>query len=104
MKTWLQKITLEEAYEHPDNVTRHLSSDDELARVSDGGGVMPHYYGPVQAMLGDFDQVRLASMDAAGIEHQIISLTAPGVQAITDPAAATAEARRQNDFLAGQAS
>ncbi len=98
----LPKITLEEAYEHPDNVARYLGSEEELAKVSDGGGVTPEYYRPIQRKLGEFDDVRLASMDTAGVEHQIISLTAPGVQIITDPAAATAEARRQNDFLAEQ--
>jgi predicted TIM-barrel fold metal-dependent hydrolase len=100
--THLPKIALEEAYEHPDDVKRILASTEELAKVSDGGGVMPEYYRPVQARLGEFDDIRLGSMDAAGIEHTIISLTAPGVQAITDPAAATARARQQNDFLAEQ--
>jgi len=100
--TRLPKIALEEAYEHPDTVARILASDEELARVSDGGGVTPEYYRPVQERLGEFGDVRLGSMDAAGIEHAILSLTAPGIQAITDPPAATAEARRQNDFLAGQ--
>jgi 2,3-dihydroxybenzoate decarboxylase len=100
--TRLPKIALEEAYEHPDDVQRILESPEELARVSAGGGVMPEYYRPVQAKLGEFDDVRLGSMDAAGIEHTIISLTAPGIQAVTDPGAATALARKQNDFLAGQ--
>jgi 2,3-dihydroxybenzoate decarboxylase len=98
----LAKIALEEAYAHPDDTARYLASDHELLEVSDGGGVTPQYYRPIWGKLGEFGRVRLASMEAAGIEHQVISLTAPGVQAITDPAAATAEARRQNDFLAGQ--
>lgn len=100
--TRLPKITLEEAYEHPDNVARILGDEVELAKASDGGGVTPEYYRPIQERLGEFDEMRLASMEAAGIEHQIISLTAPGVQIITDPARATTEARRQNDFLAEQ--
>ena len=100
--TQLSKIALEEAYAHPDDVARYLGSDDELTRVSDGGGVMPEYYRPVMSKLGEFGSVRLNSMAAAGIEHQVISLTAPGVQLISDPASATAEARRQNDFLAEQ--
>jgi len=100
--THLPKIALEEAYAHPDDVKRILASAEELATVSDGGGVMPEYYRPILEKLGEFDDVRLGNMDAAGIEHTIISLTAPGVQAITDAAAATARAREQNDFLAGQ--
>ncbi|MFI6675962.1 amidohydrolase family protein [Kribbella sp. NPDC050470] len=98
----LPKIALEEAYAHPDDVSRILASDEELARMSDGGGVMPSYYRPVLEKLGEFDDIRLNAMDAAGIEHVVLSLTAPGIQAITDPSQATAEARRQNDFLAEQ--
>ncbi|MGW0579379.1 hypothetical protein ACWD25_26230, partial [Streptomyces sp. NPDC002920] len=100
--TPLPKIALEEAYEHPDNVARNLAGEEVLARVADGGGVTPSFYRPIQEKLGEFEDVRLGSMDAAGVEHTILSLTAPGIQIITDPAMATAEARRQNDFLAEQ--
>src|SRR5690242_20373531 len=67
--TPLPKIALEEAYEHPDNVARTLASEEALARVADGGGVMPSYLRPVQERLREFDDVRLGSMDAAGVEH-----------------------------------
>ena len=63
---------------------------------------MPSFLRPVQEKLCEFDDMRLGSMDAAGVEHSILSLTAPGIQIITDPATATAEAHRQNDFLAEQ--
>ncbi|MCX4854386.1 amidohydrolase family protein [Streptomyces canus] len=98
----LPKISLEEAYEHRDDAARILASEDELAASAAGGGVTPEYYRPIHEKLAEFDEVRLGSMDAAGIEHQVLSLTAPGVQIITDGARATAEARRQNDFLAEQ--
>ena len=98
----LPKITLEEAYEHPDTVRGHLASEEDLRRLLDSVGLTPQYYRRVGERLAEFDDMRLASMDAAGIEHQIISLTAPGIQIIADPAEATAEARQQNDFLAGQ--
>lgn len=98
----LPKITLEEAYAHPDDVARILADNEELAKAAHGGGITPEYYRPIFERLCEFDEVRLAGMDAAGIDHQILSLTAPGIQIITDPATATAEARRQNDFLAGQ--
>jgi 2,3-dihydroxybenzoate decarboxylase len=39
-------------------------------------------------------------MDAHGIDVQVLSLTVPGIQADTDPAAAAANARLANDFLA----
>ncbi|GAB3568859.1 amidohydrolase family protein [Amycolatopsis endophytica] len=98
--TRLPKIALEEAYEHPDRVACLLADEAALADASDRGGVTPEFYRPVQEKLGEFGDIRLRSMDAAGIRHTILSLTAPGVQSILDPAAATAEARRQNDFLA----
>jgi predicted TIM-barrel fold metal-dependent hydrolase len=98
----LPKIALEEAYEHPEDAARFLADDAALARSADGGGVTPEYYRPRHRLLAEFDEERLAGMDEAGIERQILSLTAPGVQAVIDPDAATAEARRQNDFLAAQ--
>ncbi len=42
---------------------------------------------------------RIAHMDAAGIDHQVIALTAPGVQ-VFDPATATSLAIDANDQLA----
>jgi 2,3-dihydroxybenzoate decarboxylase len=98
----LPKIALEEAYEHPGRVARLLADEEALADASDRGGVTPEFYRPVMEKLREFDDVRLGSMDRAGIAHTILSLTAPGIQSIVDPAAATAEARRQNDFLAEQ--
>lgn len=94
------KIALEEAYQHPDDSERILSDETELARVSDGGGVMPSYYRPIQGLLAEFDDIRLARMDAAGIDHVILSLTAPGIQAIINSADAEKKARSENDFLA----
>ena len=43
---------------------------------------------------------RLAEMDAAGIDHAMLSLNPPGVQIFADAAEATALARRMNDTLA----
>jgi 5-carboxyvanillate decarboxylase len=47
----------------------------------------------------DLGERRLADMDAAGIDHQLIALTCPGVQ-IFEPAEAVALAVRANDELA----
>lgn len=49
--------------------------------------------------LHDLGEKRIADMDAAGIDHQIIALTAPGVQ-VFDPATASALAVDANDQLA----
>src|ERR1041385_1108880 len=48
----------------------------------------------------DFGEVRLASMDKAGIERAVLGLAGPGVQAEKDTATAIRNARAGNDFLA----
>jgi len=49
--------------------------------------------------LTDLDAKRLAAMDAAGIDMQVLSLTSPGVEQL-DAADAIALARETNDFVA----
>jgi predicted TIM-barrel fold metal-dependent hydrolase len=44
--------------------------------------------------------MRLAEMDAAGIDYSLQSLNAPGVQGEPDPDRAVARARQVNDTLA----
>ena len=53
----------------------------------------------IMRCLTDLDQVRLQHMDDAGIDHQVIALTAPGVQ-VMDKATAVSFARIANDMLA----
>lgn len=48
----------------------------------------------------DIQDIRLGEMDEFGIELMILSLNAPGVQAVVDPAQAAEAARRANDILA----
>ncbi|MFF9346320.1 amidohydrolase family protein [Streptomyces sp. NPDC014734] len=43
---------------------------------------------------------RLRDMDKNGIERTILSLTAPGIQSVLDPAEAVEAAREQNDYIA----
>jgi predicted TIM-barrel fold metal-dependent hydrolase len=49
--------------------------------------------------LSDLDHGRLAAMDAAGIDMQVLSIHSPGVEQL-DPAVATDLARGINDWLA----
>jgi uncharacterized protein len=49
--------------------------------------------------LSDLGAKRIAEMDKAGIDVQVLSLTAPGVEQL-DPADAIVIARESNDFLA----
>jgi 2,3-dihydroxybenzoate decarboxylase len=52
--------------------------------------------------LTDFGELRLKSMEGAGIARAVLSIAGPGVQAEHDAAAATRRARESNDFLAGE--
>ena len=54
---------------------------------------------PLEADLADLGERRLAAMDEAGIDLQVISHTTPGVQHL-DPDTAIALARAANDALA----
>jgi gamma-resorcylate decarboxylase len=64
------------------------------ARVND-----PEYFADVHKRLSDSAR-RLEEMDRCGIELMVLSLTQPGVQALTDAAKAVEVARRINDELA----
>ncbi|MGY4284900.1 2,3-dihydroxybenzoate decarboxylase [Bradyrhizobium sp. LM2.7] len=52
--------------------------------------------------LGDFDDMRLAEMDKAGIDFVVLSQTGPSVQSELNPKTAVRRAIESNDFLAGQ--
>lgn len=89
----LKRIALEEAFSLPGVRTKvgTMSGD-------------PHYQADAVAdwnrRLTDFTEFRIPDMDAHGIDVQVLSLTAPGVQAEPDTTAAIKLARTANDFLA----
>src|SRR6185295_9631971 len=58
----------------------------------------------LEKRLLDIQDYRLRQMDASGMELMLLSLNAPAVQAIPDPARAAALARRANDFVAAEVS
>jgi len=69
--------------------------------INDSAGFLPDAVWPeLEGRLKDIHGKRLALMDQYGIETMILSLNAPAVQAIPDPARANDIARRSNDFLA----
>ncbi|MBQ7804043.1 amidohydrolase family protein [Rhodococcus sp. (in: high G+C Gram-positive bacteria)] len=53
----------------------------------------------VQSRLLDMSELRLREMDEFGIDIHVLSLTSPGVQAHSDPASASRDARLSNEVL-----
>jgi uncharacterized protein len=73
---------------------------DELA-AAPGTGVLARPGGAeLDALLRDVGAARIAGMDAAGIDVQVLSHAQPAAQA-ADGTAGTEAARRANDYLAG---
>jgi predicted TIM-barrel fold metal-dependent hydrolase len=89
----MRTITLEEHFATPaffDGPGRELKN-----RAEQVGG----RYANLIARLCDIGDKRLAEMDEAGIDMQVLSLSAPGVEQM-DAANAVALARETNDYLA----
>ena len=76
----------------------HFALEETLA---DSKGQMPDSIWPeLRDRLIDIQDKRLRLMDAHGMEMMLLSLNAPAVQAVADPARAAALAERANDHLA----
>lgn len=84
----LGKIALEE----------HFALDDTVEQSA--GFAAPQHWRALRDHLLDRSALRLAQMDAHGIEWMVLSLNSPTVQATPDPARAHALARVANDVLA----
>lgn len=78
----------------------HFATEETLM---DSAGYLPEDTWPeLKSRILDIHDRRLKLMDKHGIEMMILSLNAPAVQAIPDPARANDVARRANDFLAAE--
>jgi 2,3-dihydroxybenzoate decarboxylase len=99
------RIATEEAFAPPEmlDIYRKILAKDDV----DPGfkGLMGFYMSSPSARathimrcLTDLDQVRLQHMDEAGIDHQVIALTSPGVQ-VMDKAIAVSFSQLANDQL-----
>ena len=82
------KIALEEHFAVPETL------------VNPRGTYGERTWAEIRGRLIDLHGRRLALMDEHGIEMMVVSLNAPAVQAVPDPAAAGELARRANDYLA----
>jgi 2,3-dihydroxybenzoate decarboxylase len=87
----VQKIALEEHFLAPGHETYWRTTV---------GNVDPKHAANLLARLTDFGEVRLKSMDEAGIARSVLSIAGPSVQIERDVATATRVAREANDFLA----
>ncbi|MGH9691236.1 MAG: amidohydrolase family protein [Candidatus Acidiferrales bacterium] len=85
----MRTITLEE----------HFSTPEVLKTTTKDAGAVPEFMKLLQARLLDLGQGRIADMDASGIDVQVLSLAASGLDKL-EPATATALARDTNDTLA----
>ena len=71
--------------------------------LGDSSGYFPdRVWQEVKSRVLDIHERRLAEMDEHGIAMMVLSLNAPAVQAIPDPAHARDIARKANDYLAEQ--
>ncbi len=89
-------IGLEEHFVTADVLEAWRALDTSLQDVAfkhSGGG-------EIGARLTDLTDTRIAAMDEAGIDVQVLSLTAPGVQSL-EPSRAVALQIASNDLLAG---
>jgi 2,3-dihydroxybenzoate decarboxylase len=86
-------VAIEEAFAVPELATRQPLTNVNI-RITDSYAEM------CGRKLVDFEHHRLPEMDEHGVDVQVLSLTVPGIQAEADPAAARANARLANDFLA----
>jgi 2,3-dihydroxybenzoate decarboxylase len=89
----MRRIAMEEAFSVPELDTKVNSMRGNPFYQAEA---VEHWI----SRLPDFTEWRLPDMDRYGIDIQVLSLTAPGVQAVSDPAAAIDMARRANDALA----
>lgn len=85
-----RKIALEEHFSTPD-LSRYVARPTQSDAL----------FADIERRLVDFDALRLETMDKAGIDICVLSVTTPGVQAEPDTATAVTLARQANDFLAG---
>ncbi|MDT8913812.1 amidohydrolase family protein [Amycolatopsis sp. PS_44_ISF1] len=92
----MRLIALEEAFSIPELTARHPGLTD-LGPIP----ISREFGRHVAERLPDFTGLRLPEMDRHGVDVQVLSLTAPGLQAGLGAGEALAAARLANDYLAG---
>lgn len=85
-----RKIALEEHFTTPELAKKFVARPTQSDAV----------FADIERRLADFDELRLETMDKAGIDLVVLSATTPGVQAEKEAEAAVRLAQDANDFLA----
>ena len=101
-----KRIATEEAFAPPEMLKMYLDLYESRSLDDPGFDSLWGFYltsmAPrpklIREKLADMDALRIADMDASGIDHQILSLTSPGVQVFQRDIAVSL-ARDSNDFL-----
>jgi predicted TIM-barrel fold metal-dependent hydrolase len=91
-------ITLEEHFATPEFMQGPGREMSERARSTKGSSPLAFINAHLVEQLLDLDALRIADMDAAGIDMQVLSLNSPGLEQL-DAAAAEKLARQTNDAL-----
>jgi 2,3-dihydroxybenzoate decarboxylase len=86
-----KKIALEEAF------TTAAFKDREEAMEAH---INPKWGAYIKERIADLTDRRLEDMDNSGIDMQVLSLTMPGIQGMTDTDAAISTAKQANDLVA----
>lgn len=85
-----RKIALEEHFTTPELAKKYVAKPTRSDTL----------FADIERRLADFDDLRLETMDKAGIDLVVLSATTPGVQAEKDTKTAVRLAQDANDFLA----
>jgi len=91
-KQAVRKIALEEHFTTPELASKYVARPTQSDAL----------FADVERRLADFDTLRIETMDRAGIDLMVLSVTTPGVQGESDTREAIRLARAANDFLARQ--
>ena len=80
-------------------IEEHYSTPEVVKATTRDAGAVPEFVKRLRTKLLDLGDGRLADMDAAGVDMQVLSLVVSGVEEL-DPATATALAHDSNDTVA----
>jgi len=100
MKMKMKRICIEEHWSNKELDEVGMQWRDRIGSLVSIGQTIPPSFATRLRRLGDFDEFRLPLMDESGITMQVLALSSPGIQGLTDASKAIDVAKRTNDFQA----